>query len=54
MTNYEKIKNMSIEEMANIKVCPYTKPKCKKMYKCLTNATCKDCRLNWLRKEHRK
>ena len=60
VTNYERIKNMSLEEMAKIirGICPYAleKPisesqrqKGRKM--CLSGVGCDKCRIDWLNSE---
>lgn len=60
MTNYERIKNMSLEEMEKIirGICPYAlensisesqRQKGRKM--CLSGIGCDKCRMDWLNSE---
>lgn len=59
MTNYERIKGMSVEEMAELLrgICPYTlhprseSQKAVGRQKCLSATSCDDCRLDWLNSE---
>ena len=55
MTNYERIKAMSAEEMAELLrgICPYTSESQKAVgrQKCLSATDCDDCRLDWLNSE---
>lgn len=46
MTNFEKIKNMSIDEMAQIVRCPGTDAKCMG-----SSISCIDCCKQWLESE---
>ena len=59
MTNYERIKAMSVEEMGDLLrgICPYTlhfiseSQKSVVRQKCLSEPSCDACRLNWLDSE---
>lgn len=59
MTNYERIKAMSVEKMAELLggICPYAlypiseKQRAIGRKKCLSEISCNDCRLNWLNSE---
>ena len=59
MTNYERIKAMSAEEIAKLLrgICPYTlcfiseRQKAVGRQKCLRATNCDDCRLDWLNSE---
>lgn len=59
MTNYERIKAMSVEEMGDLLrgICPYTlrfiseSQKAVARQKCLSAPSCDACRLNWLNSE---
>lgn len=59
MTNYERIKAMSVEEMAKLLggICPYAldpiseKQRVIGRQKCLSAPSCDACRLNWLNSE---
>lgn len=58
-TNFDKLKAMSVEEMADLLrgICPYTlrfiseSQKAVGRQKCLSSTSCDDCRLNWLNLE---
>ena len=49
MTNYEKIKNMTVEQMADAlkRLCPHDYG----MKKCAEQSSCALCRKNWLESE---
>ena len=59
MTNYERIKAMSVEEMAKLLggICPYTldtiseKQRAIGRQKCLSGISCNNCRSDWLNSE---
>lgn len=59
MTNYEHIKAMSVEEMAELLrgICPYAlcfiseRQKAVGRQKCLRATSCDDCRSDWLNSE---
>lgn len=59
MTNYERIKAMSVEEMKRLLggICPYTldpiseKQRAIGRKKCLSGISCNNCRLDWLNSE---
>lgn len=59
MTNCERIKTMSVEEMAELLggICPYTldtiseKQRAIGRQKCLSGISCNNCRLDWLNSE---
>lgn len=55
MTNFEKIKQLTVEEMAYFiyAVEEFGKPYCKAehSYLCNLSCTCDDCRVDWLERE---
>lgn len=58
MTNQDKIKNMSVEEMAKMLhgICPYnldgfSENKEKARQQCLSHNNCDKCRKHWLESE---
>lgn len=59
MTNYEHIKGMSVEELAELLggICPYTldpiseKQRAIGWQKCSSGISCNNCRLDWLNSE---
>ncbi len=59
MTNYEHIKNMSVDEIAELfkGICPYAldpiraKQRQKGRLKCLSGIGCNECRKDWLNSE---
>lgn len=61
MTNYERIKAMSVEKMAKLLggICPYAldpiseKQRAIGRQKCLSGISCNDCRLDWLNMEEK-
>ena len=48
MKNHEKIRNMSIEELADVIMCPYDGDP---IMKCPDGFTCTKCVYEWLQKE---
>ena len=59
MTNYERIKAMSVEEMVELLggICPYAldpmseKQRAIGVHKCLSGISCDNCHLDWLNSE---
>ena len=49
MTNADRIRSMTDEELANVIMCPADFTGCDT--KCDYHNNCKDCTLNWLKKE---
>ena len=52
MTNAEKIRNMSIEDMAAVIMCPYDMPE--PLPEMCKEKTCMQCTIEWLQKESQK
>ena len=51
MTNGEKIRASTDEELADLVFMPETCPPHREWSDCTFVGTCKDCRLDWLRQE---
>ena len=52
MTNYEMIKNFSIENMALSIMCPYEMGHLKSLFRCKEyNGNCSKCCYEWLQEE---